>query len=92
MANADQGAHFTNDRVHEYKGYTIKASDPYGLWHITAKQGTLPDFLKGEFTGRTEAQRKIDVYVNKKIEEENKPALDKNTRKVQEILKARSEE
>jgi hypothetical protein len=92
MHSADQSGHFQNDRVHEYKGFYIKATDPYGLWHIEAAKGPTAEFLKGEFTGRTEAQRRIDAYVNKKIEEENKPPLDKNTRKVQEILKERSEE
>jgi hypothetical protein len=76
---------FSNDRVQEYKGYKLKASDPYGLWSIHAK-GALPELLQGSFTGLREAKQKIDIYLGKKEAEANKPPRDKNTKKVQDIL------
>ncbi len=84
--------YFTNDRVVEHNGYLIKASDPYGLWSIHSAKGSLPKALDGEFTGTQEAKKKIDWYINSLVEKENKPPLDKNTRKVQEVLAARTGE
>lgn len=83
--------YFTNDRMEEYNGYRLVSTDPFGLWHIEAMRGQVPDVLKGEWTGKYEAKKKIDWYVNTKAEKEDKPPQDKNTRKVQEILNGKKE-
>jgi hypothetical protein len=77
---------FVNDRVREYKGFKLRSTDPYGLWSIHATKGSIPDMLKGSYTGLREAYQKIDSYLGMKQDKENKPPIDKNTRKVQQIL------
>jgi hypothetical protein len=84
--NMEGHMEFTNDRVREYRGYKIKATDPYGFWSIHATKGAIPAILEGSFTGLREAKQKIDIYLDSKEQKANAPARDKNTRKVQEIL------
>lgn len=90
--------HFTNDRVELYPDakvgpWKIISTDPYGLFHIERVGGVqVPACLDDQsFVTRGEAKKQIEIYVNAQITKENKPPQDKNTRKVQEVLKARSE-
>jgi hypothetical protein len=82
---------FTNERSKDYRGYKLVSTDPFGFWHIQHPEGNrLPDELKeGQFTEYPLAMRKVDQYLAKKELEENKPPLDKNTRRVQEVLKGK---
>jgi hypothetical protein len=82
---------FTNERVREYRGYKLVSTDPFGFWHIEHPEGNrLPDELKiGQFTEYPLAARRVDQYLAQKEAEANKPPLDKNTRKVQEVLKGK---
>lgn len=88
--------YFTNDRMEEYKEFRIVSTDPFGMWHAELPGKTLPKVLEGEWTSKFEIKKKIDWYVNTKRNEveakENKLPQDKNTRKVQEILRARDAE
>lgn len=68
--------------------FRLRSQDPYGFLKITMK-GALPSELQGEFTSTTDAIMAIRSYVNRKRAEANKPPVDKNTRKVQEVLKQR---
>jgi hypothetical protein len=84
--------YFTNDRVKEWKGFNLVSKDPFGFWHIENPNGPTPKELAvGEFTDWALAARQVDKYVSGKQDKENKPPQDKNTRKVQEVLKAREQ-
>ena len=47
------------------KQFIIRSKDPYALWEIKAKTGRTPEALSGLFTSQQDAQRQIDIYVNK---------------------------
>jgi len=84
--------YFTNDRVKEHKGYRLVSTDPFGFWHIEHPQGNIAKELKdSEYTDWSLAARKVDQYLAAQEAKENRPPLDKNTRKVQEILKGTKE-
>lgn len=78
-----------NDRVMEYKGFKLTHSDPHG--HVTVSNpngGRIPAELEGTWTDLNIIFKKIDNIVGRREQEKDKPAIDNNTRKVQEILKA----
>ncbi len=85
---------FTNDRVRPHKGYNLVSTDPFGFWHIEHPEGNrLPDELKqGQYTDWGLAARKVDQYLDKLKMKEDRPPLDKNTRKVQEVLRSQTQE
>ncbi len=81
----------TDDRVHEYRGFILVHTDPYGFVHIERQgPGVLPKALDNQvFTDRSLAQKVIDTYLSNKEETERKREipLDDNTRKTKEMMK-----
>jgi hypothetical protein len=69
--------------------FNLRSRDPYAFVTVVPESGSVPRELKGEFTSGTDALIAIRSYVNRKKAEKSKPPLDKNTRKVKEILEAR---
>ena len=53
-------------RTRDYNGYILKATDPFGHWHIKPQKGSLPGCLTGSYTTADEAQKSIDAYLNSK--------------------------
>lgn len=45
--------------------FTVKAHDRYSLWHIKPKKGPVPKELSGQYTSVEQAQRAIEIYVNR---------------------------
>jgi hypothetical protein len=66
--------------------FKLRSQDPTGFFKISMK-GALPVELQGEFTSTTDAIIAIRAYINRKRAEAVKPSVDKNIRKVQEILR-----
>lgn len=54
-------------RVQEYEShgrkFNITSDGTYGLWHVKAKKGSLPDSLKGQYTTVELAMTAIDSYM-----------------------------
>lgn len=44
----------------------IEKQGPYGLWYIYYAKGSVPDELKGAYTTPSEAEKAVQVYLNKK--------------------------
>jgi hypothetical protein len=90
---AEEMKYFTNDRRREYRGYNLVQTDPFGFWHIEHTDGnkTPKELKESEYTDYPLAHKAIDAYLSRKALEENRPPLDKNTRKVQEVLKGKVE-
>lgn len=43
---------------------TFECRDPYGFWKISTDKGTLPVYLRGEYTTFASALRDVNRYVN----------------------------
>lgn len=89
VTREDEEFMVNEDYREEYKGYTMEAGGRDGLWKLKAPQQMLPNNLKGRFTSKELLRFEIDKHLAKKEEKENRPPQDKNTRKVQEIMKQR---
>jgi hypothetical protein len=47
------------------KSFKFQRRDPYGFWYIVPNKGRLPDELDQSFTTPTEAQKALEIYINK---------------------------
>lgn len=56
-----------DDRLYDYKEYTIEARDPYGFFHVIPKKGPAPEFLNGAYTSLAAAQEAIDHYLGRRV-------------------------
>lgn len=78
-----------NDRVIDYRGFKLTYTDPHGHLFVSYPNGgRIPEALEGEWTDVNVVMKKIDWVLGTKAQASDKPAIDNNTRKVQEILKA----
>lgn len=58
----------------EYNGYRIVGDGTFGMFHIRALSGTIPNILGGAYTRKSFAMADIDRYVTFKEELADKPA------------------
>lgn len=58
----------TKELVYNDVTYILSATDPYGLWTIRSKSGSTADWLKGNYTSISEAEKAVVRYHSAKTE------------------------